>query len=127
VTEVSSGKRHDYTVIDSLLYKETRSVIPCMEHGVNQKKWDWAADLSQITRYAATDPRGTGPNGRPPNPEQSDNLKQRLQQELQRATWAAGEIGRKDTQLGHDTDPRVVPKMVQAPVKKKQARSVENI
>jgi hypothetical protein len=84
--------------------------------GVNQKNWDWAADLSrppgmnevsylrQITRYATTNPRGTGP-GKPPNPEQSQNLQQRLQQELQRATWAAGEMNQEDTQLRHDTDP----------------------
>jgi hypothetical protein len=51
-------------------------------------------------------PRGTGLKDHPPTLERAVILKERLQEELKRAEWAAQQQDEDDgSQLGHDTDP----------------------
>jgi hypothetical protein len=84
--------------------------------GVNQKDWSFAADLSRppgfdqrsylefLSTYVATNPRGAGPKGRPPRQPLTGQLQQRLQAELERATWAASQLDLEESPSRRDTD-----------------------
>jgi hypothetical protein len=83
--------------------------------GYREKEWQYVQDLAAppglsvtfyfelLTKYAATDPRGSGTSGKPPNPAQRQQLVIRLEAELRRAEWSAGEERKKQAEIRSDT------------------------